>query len=178
MEEVLEPTAATRPIPSAAWCSTPAATPTPTLPPLRRDLLRPATRQLLAGRARGLPQRDRVYIPQDDMRQFFRRQRATIAAQALPRLSSAHSSSPKSTTRAPSLKQGLPLIGMVESRPGARSGPLQPRRPRNSARHRAARLRRAQRPPGHLENHQNRPRPARRHRQIAAGLRLGKSQAA
>ena len=39
-------------------------------PAFRRNLLGPATGQLLAGCARGLCARGRVYMPQDDMRRF------------------------------------------------------------------------------------------------------------
>ena len=94
--------------------------------------------------------KDRVYLPQDDMRRFGvsdetiaqRRRHAGVSRPAAPR----------SRLRALALRAGPAADRHGQPRPGARSRSLQPRRPGDSARHRAPRLRRAQRAARHLQS--------------------------
>ncbi len=88
----------------------------------------------------------RVYLPQEDM-EFFERHAKPTSPKALRRPDFADCCATEVDYARALFNEGLPLIGMVRPRAGARPRSLQPRRSRNSARHRAAGLRRAQRAP-------------------------------
>ena len=105
-------TAATRPIPSAAWCSTPAARPS-------EENFRLSDATCSALQLANFWQdvrvdfaKDRVYLPQDDMQRFGVSD-ATIAAGESPRRSFARCCDYEVDFARGLFEQGLPLIGMV-----------------------------------------------------------------
>ena len=97
--------------------------------------------------------KNRVYLPQKDM-EFFGVSDETIAdGIATPEFRGLLRTEVE-YARGSSKRLAADRHG--QSRPGHRSRPLQPRRPRDSARHRTVRLRCAERAAGDLEGHQRR----------------------
>src|SRR6202522_4506190 len=128
--------------------------------PLRRHLLRAATGQLLAGRGQRLSA-TRPYLSTPECHAALRRDRADYRGrQSDPGISRpTHGSG---CLRPLTLRSRPATDRHGGQRTGPRPRPLQPRRSRNPARHRATRLRRAKRPPCHLQGDQDRARPPRR----------------